>query len=167
MRLLQLCSLPLLAAMFDSTAEADRPEAAARPKEKGERPEAYKELYPSEPAADNLTAVTVHAEEWRAAIHNSLKQRAKDMSSDSLLVMAEDLPKQYVGEHIDGIEQLGYYLSERAKVVLREALDMFYKCDIGPAPFSLDAIAQRRSAQKRRGNSSGSLHGLAMGKSVI
>eukprot|EP00961_Rhodomonas_salina_P077010 1033271-Rhodomonas_salina.1 len=75
-------------------------------------------------------------DEWLKVV----KQGLKDRAAAAGLSNPEDLQKQFAEQHIAAIGELGYNLDEKAKTTLSAALERFYVCDIGPAPFSLHAV---------------------------
>lgn len=52
----------------------------------------------------------------------------------------QELQRNFAQGHIQQICDLGYALDDAAKEALAAALERFYVCDIGPAPFSLHAV---------------------------
>jgi len=75
-------------------------------------------------------------QEWQKVVEEGLKDRAqKEGVADHM-----DLQKTFANAHISQICDLGYELDDTAKKALAAALERFYVCDIGPAPFSVHAV---------------------------
>lgn len=75
-------------------------------------------------------------DEWKQVIDTVLVGRAADENIDD----PKQLQKNFAQEHINAIESLSYCLDEAAKETLAQALERFYLCNIGPAPFSIHAL---------------------------
>ena len=73
---------------------------------------------------------------WFDFITKEMTKRAKD--SDSTV---DELPKSFAKMHVSAIIKLGYALNEEEQMALSAALERFYLCDIGPAPFSAHEVA--------------------------
>jgi hypothetical protein len=78
------------------------------------------------------------ADEWRRVVDVGLKERAQAEG----LADPVHLQKRFAQQHIKQICDLGYALDEAAKEALAAALERFYVCDIGPAPFSMHAVVK-------------------------
>jgi len=53
-----------------------------------------------------------------------------------------EIPRQFAKSHIDAVMELGYPIGEEEQKAMAEALERFYICDIGPAPFSVHALLE-------------------------
>lgn len=73
---------------------------------------------------------------WFDFITKEMSKRAKDSDSS-----VEELPKTFAKSHVEAIIKLGYTLNEEEQAALSAALERFYLCDIGPAPFSAHEVA--------------------------
>jgi hypothetical protein len=76
---------------------------------------------------------------WKAFVDANLD----DMARSQGLEKGSDLTADFVSHHITSIEGLGYKFAPEDKKILTEALTRFFKCDVGPAPFSLIEVATR------------------------
>lgn len=76
------------------------------------------------------------AEAWQKVVATGLQERATAAG----LADPQELQRNFAQGHIQQICDLGYALDDAAKEALAAALERFYVCDIGPAPFSLHAV---------------------------
>lgn len=104
-------------------------EAVAKEKESSKE-----EIYP--PGSE----IAIHSDAiqklWLDFINKEMSRRAQDSH-----VTVDELRKSFAKKHIDAIIKLGYSLNEEEQAALAAALERYYLCDIGPAPFSAHEVA--------------------------
>merc|ERR1711998_297099 len=74
--------------------------------------------------------------QWKDVVEKGIEEQAAAQGVEPGVI-----PGLYATEQITQIQNLGYKLSEEAIMVLTEAFSAFFKCSIGPAPFSAHSVA--------------------------